>query len=1192
MMDLAGPVHFHQITSTLEAVTPVSLARAEAEIGEKGASSAKRRVQAIRMDEDEESSNPSESMDEVSGPKSRKSSSADKSSFNNLATANRASEVERPVRAVTPIRRARNSSLIKSSMGIGEEEEEPQRPSSVNYGLSSGMPSNNRVRSPLRRTSISGGTVGIGTIDERQIPMQQAGYVAPQTPIQRRMTLALIKDGETLDIPHPMPVKNNDFGNGAIARQPMIRTAFPNPEVLAHARLLARNPNADVTAMVAAYDPYPLLWPGPGDVLKERDEMGRPSKDQWAFDGAPRFMPTSKSKLGPGVYDPKKPHGHVPNAANVVFKEGSPSYEKSRLEMIGSILERAAVERPHVKGGSDMEITQMAEAPPPLVVLLPLGLVDEYVLLDRFVMYTAVQLALKDAISDGVLKEDDIQLSVVNGWDPSYDSNDLASTFDSGGYGAVSLYDALSTTNSVGIIGDYFSRTTRFTAGVASQLKVPFCGATQGSTLLSNKKNFAYFFRSGRGKGSGKHYVRVMKNYGAKRLCVFAGKDPLSVSDRAHAPAVTTEIVEAMQPDAETGGGAVVFPIGDSSSYDRIYENAKRLQCRFFLISALVEETEPFFKQVLKDGFIQNDQVWASVNTVSLQAIENPQDFYGIFLFTPQFQENQTTSFDFISRFWALGKTIPNMDEIAPSLNITEQELLYEGLELAFMRETYICARAMLSGLSKTKNQLGLQSFRDISNYGSLLNYSAFMHTGYVDLWQNKVEFNEYGDRVFGYQAICTNETNLRNALNADPIGFGYTDTQATNFTELFPPVFRNGLTTPPKEVFDLDSSLYVRDGYPGAITARVLQAIGALAILFILGGLVLRRRILHGSYILFLSTISGASILSIASTLPLYGRQTKTICTVATYLFLTSVSSTAATLAYFVLLSRYCEKNKRVLLGAMNWRNVMCACAAMLLFASFLVSFLSNRKSDTLQTCSLLYPHGHVLRNAFAGIIFLSGDIRNGWEINAIAKFSPTIFIAVIILDLFSKESDVRNLIQSICLSCMPIGLLAITARSLADSKPARTPLPPSTFQTRFTTTLLNIASVSFHRSVGWSVEKRACVLYSDRMGLPRISLVPAEHPDAIDEIIVRGIRPHTVLTADDKEFGDEISGDFARDKVESAESGAESVMQALVLLSIPHRCRMLFRLKDKKERELFAQKLKHMAGKAELGDKDSVAI
>ncbi|KAJ3070936.1 hypothetical protein HDU98_006040 [Podochytrium sp. JEL0797] len=70
--------------------------------------------------------------------------------------------------------------------------------------------------------------------------------------------------------------------------------AGPNPEVLARARALCHDRNADVNAMVGTYDPWPLFWPTVKEEKEERTKKGRQMKDEWERNAMIRFKRPGK----------------------------------------------------------------------------------------------------------------------------------------------------------------------------------------------------------------------------------------------------------------------------------------------------------------------------------------------------------------------------------------------------------------------------------------------------------------------------------------------------------------------------------------------------------------------------------------------------------------------------------------------------------------------------------------------------------------------------------------------------------------------------------------------------------------------------------------------------------------------------------------------------------------------------------
>ena len=77
----------------------------------------------------------------------------------------------------------------------------------------------------------------------------------------------------------------------------------PNMDVLSRARRLVKDPNAEVNAMIGAYDPYPILWPGSSDVIDWRRRQGRPLVDEWERMREIRFEMEIASSVRSYIFD-------------------------------------------------------------------------------------------------------------------------------------------------------------------------------------------------------------------------------------------------------------------------------------------------------------------------------------------------------------------------------------------------------------------------------------------------------------------------------------------------------------------------------------------------------------------------------------------------------------------------------------------------------------------------------------------------------------------------------------------------------------------------------------------------------------------------------------------------------------------------------------------------------------------------
>ncbi|KAI8853440.1 hypothetical protein BC829DRAFT_9343 [Chytridium lagenaria] len=168
----------------------------------------------------------------------------------------------------------------------------------------------------------------------------------------------------------------------------------------------------------------------------------------------------------------------------------------------------------------------------------------------------------------------------------------------SGGYSAVTLYDVLTTMNISGIAGDFYSKTTVFSAGVSSQLKVPFCGASQASTSLADKRRFPYFYRTFRAKGVANHITRLFLQWKVQRMAILHSTDDLSVTQAVDAVAAMTQaeievsMVGRMTPDMHK-----------RKDYGRIFEVLKSHGCKYIYISALDVQVRDVYHAAIDAGW-------------------------------------------------------------------------------------------------------------------------------------------------------------------------------------------------------------------------------------------------------------------------------------------------------------------------------------------------------------------------------------------------------------------------------------------------------------------------------------------------------------------------------------------------------------------------------------------------------------
>ncbi|KAJ3105892.1 hypothetical protein HDU97_007391 [Phlyctochytrium planicorne] len=409
-----------------------------------------------------------------------------------------------------------------------------------------------------------------------------------------------------------------------------------------------------------------------------------------------------------------------------------------------------------------------------------------------FNLHAAVFLAARD-----IRKRYNITVNVipVNNWDPRYGTYDTIDLIDSGGYSADALYRAVRDNNNVlGIIGDLFSRTTKFTASVASQYQLPFCGATQGSTTLSNKKSYPYFWRMQNAKGSAKHYITILKEFGMKHICIFQTLDDLSAS-----------LADDMKQEAEQRNVAVsLFLLRSegftSSDFDNMFSRATRLKCHFFYTSMNRGSLQLVYDAALKKGFVGSNYLWSSVNVVvPVDGVNttHPSDFFGYFFFGAPVPPNPVSS-----TYWEQIETLEYRQEFFSDVNFTDLQAALNGHLPEYTPAIKNCMEVMFEGMYQLKAKLNLPSIEDVRSRSELLNYTAFRNTGVTQEDGKLVVINEYGDLAIPTLVVSPNKTNWENLMingeMDDSDAFGITSLDGETMTLLYQPTFFDGTKNPP----------------------------------------------------------------------------------------------------------------------------------------------------------------------------------------------------------------------------------------------------------------------------------------------------------------------------------------------------------------------------------------------------------
>ncbi|KAJ3140409.1 hypothetical protein HK101_003507 [Irineochytrium annulatum] len=297
-----------------------------------------------------------------------------------------------------------------------------------------------------------------------------------------------------------------------------------------------------------------------------------------------------------------------------------------------------------------------------------------------------------------ILPDTRVNVIRVNTWDPA--ANAVWKASNSGGYAFAAIADAMASmpgeerkkpcrvakTGAVaGIIGDFFSRSTMFTGEAVTYFTKPFCGASQGSTSLSDKNNYPYFFRMQFAKGEAAYVLRLLKEWRVTRVAVLLSDDALSVSNAAD-----------LDDTLSTAGLsvtsiAIMTTMEDSNDFSYPVSLIKSYDLHYIFVAAAADMVGSFYTYAFENGMVSSNYVYLSYN--------------------PPFKD--------VSAGGA-------PEEYAP--------------------QAYDCAMVMLNGFDQLlkKSPSHTPSMLSDGSLADRLNFTAFVKTGYAGLSWNPLTLNHY----------------------------------------------------------------------------------------------------------------------------------------------------------------------------------------------------------------------------------------------------------------------------------------------------------------------------------------------------------------------------------------------------------------------------------------------------------------
>ncbi|KAF9920707.1 hypothetical protein FBU30_009375 [Linnemannia zychae] len=186
-----------------------------------------------------------------------------------------------------------------------------------------------------------------------------------------------------------------------------------------------------------------------------------------------------------------------------------------------------------------------------------------------------------------------------------------------------------------GVIGDVSSALTVQSALLTSRLSIPQCSFSAGSTQLSNKDQYGYFFRT---IPTELMFGQVMMDFvasrGWKTIAVFYAADLLG------SQMMDTIATQAKIRNISIGYRRAVVEVGSGSTLDvgPALDALEASGQRIVLVASAGDPQTTLIQEAVKRGLVSKDYVWLAVNQVTEPLLgENstlkPTELNGFFMF-------------------------------------------------------------------------------------------------------------------------------------------------------------------------------------------------------------------------------------------------------------------------------------------------------------------------------------------------------------------------------------------------------------------------------------------------------------------------------------------------------------------------------------------------------------------------------
>ncbi|KAF9206222.1 hypothetical protein BGZ49_002822 [Haplosporangium sp. Z 27] len=356
-----------------------------------------------------------------------------------------------------------------------------------------------------------------------------------------------------------------------------------------------------------------------------------------------------------------------------------------------------------------------------------------------------------------------------------------------------------------GVIGDVSSALSLQSALLTSRLAIPQCSYSAGSTQLSSKADYEYFFRT----------IPTELMFGPVMLDFIAGRGWKSIAVFYTGDSLGSQMMDNIEYHASirniTIGYRKSFWESGASDVDPALDALKESGQRIVLVAAIGIPQLRLMVEAVNKSLVSKDYVWLAINQITEPLLgENsnlkPTDLNGLFMFDNLLKLQGYPPYEtFINKWAALD---PNVFPYAGVRDISSNE-----------PQAYSCMMSMAYGFAKAVKgnwtALNLLAAGKLSTKLLPVNMNA-NYTGPG----GPMVFDENGDVVYGNFILY----NFQDG-QVVPIGTSYSGV----FNLTSPPVYFDGSTIPPADT----AAFQVMNPRFASPIGLVIISVAGLSILF-----------------------------------------------------------------------------------------------------------------------------------------------------------------------------------------------------------------------------------------------------------------------------------------------------------------------------------------------------------------------